>query len=446
MVGVPANNIEPIETAAPASLDSLPPEHDLVSFETLLETEAPIESSWEDATELVPAPAADPEMRRELNSIAQTAIASSAALAVERRQVEIAEAALMTAVPHRNPQLVLDLETPTGGDGPIEIGGRITFEILNSSLRTVRQRTALAGLHRAMAELESAELGVSLEVAEQVVEWMYLVELVSLRRRQVDLVRQLEKVSLPESAEANEEVDLVGQVQSQLAVDKREQELVAAQAAEDRCKSRLARLLDTDPDALSILGGKLVQSRTSLPTLPELLSRVDQVSSAVNLAALQLDESHWKHRLAQEKATPASEIGPTYRERVRDPGDQIGLRFETDLPIYDRNQDEIALRQAEIRKGEASIHAASQTVANAVVKLHEEFVSLEQRLSSIDDGQLSTINQYQALADNESVRDSISAAQRLELEEMILDVQAEQLGIKYRMTQIWAQLTIMLQL
>jgi cobalt-zinc-cadmium efflux system outer membrane protein len=304
-------------------------------------------------------------------------------LAARRHEIDVARGALITAGAFPNPQLVMDADGPVDGDGATDLSARLEFTIPTAGKRRFAQAAAQADVRRAQLALREESDRIAAAAADAALEVLYLQELAGLQARVEQLARQaaeiqkgrLEQGVITEIDSLGAEVD---------AVDVEADRLATVTQLES-ARLRLAREMGlATPRPLEVTGSLTVEY---LPQVP--LETVLHVARQVRpeLARAGVDVVRRRHELALSKANsvPDFQIGPRYGESFDDPNDTAGMRFSTDLPVFDVNQGGVCTSAAELRRTGALFDVAEITTLNDVASSYVQLAPIESRLNYFDE-------------------------------------------------------------
>ncbi|KKK68777.1 hypothetical protein LCGC14_2940650, partial [marine sediment metagenome] len=328
-------------------------------------------------------------------------------LRAREQEVDVARAQLVTAGLLPNPQLVMDTESPVHQNDPTELTTRVTFTIPTGGKMRRRKAVAEAGIRRARQTLSREAETVLLDAADAAIEVLYLQELLSLNKQyHAEAVKR-----------ANAEVlGLSGQLELGLA-DKIEVDI----------DSVLAEVESVETDT-RLTGARVVLSR-AIGMPPGVFVRM---RGALTEACLTLTESHRLHDLAHAEAKPDLVLGPRYQDPLGEDDDRIGVRFNMDLPIFDRNQGEILESAARIRANRALLETARLSSINDVVAAYMKLRSIQTGAKLFETRTVDLISRYKDLIRDPDIRQGISASQTAEIQQELLTFRKRHLDLRYQ--------------
>jgi outer membrane protein, heavy metal efflux system len=323
------------------------------------------------------------------------AIQKNLALLAERANLSIAEAGRITARLRPNPVLSggansLDwLGTgfnETNGAGPPEYALRIDVPFERGGKRELRTALADRAARVAEAQLEDTVRRLRLDVtlaSIDVLEAKAKLQLAQDNLQTLERLVQLNQRRLTSGAIAPLEV-----TRSRVAMLQYRGNLKTAQLALSEARLRLLPLLGSKPgdppvDVDESLSVATPDTGSDLSTLEAeaRTSRPDLVARRLEQARTQAD---LRLQVAQGKVDYT--LGAEYRRQqgVNGTGNLLGLFVSVPLPIFNRNQGEIARATAEDGKAGRSLRALEADVAAEVASAFEQFESSRQLLLDIE--------------------------------------------------------------
>jgi len=325
------------------------------------------------------------------------ALEKNLSLLAERVNISIAEARLITARLRPNPVVSaggdhLDL-LGTGFNeinaaGPAEFNLRTDFTIERGGKRSSRIAVAQHALGVAELEFLNAVRGLRLEVQSAFVEAL-------LARHRVELARQ--------NLEALNRIVEVNQVRWR-AGDVAEVELIRSRVAALQQANALRRAeldLRTVLIRLQTLMGR-ARPAPDFDVLGELRreTRVAPLEEWLKIAlenrpdllalrrAVQRSAAELQLELARSK--PDVTLGSEYRRQqgLAGTGNMLGFFVEIPLPVFDRNQGEIARAREELRQAELRVRALEASIRAEVENAYRQWQSSRESLEQIETAML----------------------------------------------------------
>jgi len=344
--------------------------------------------------------AATPALGEEKITLEQAlaeALEKNLSLLAERVNISIAEARLITARLRPNPVVSaggdhLDL-LGTGFNeinnaGPAEFNVRTDFTIERAGKRSSRIAVAQHALGVAELEFLNAVRGLRLEVQSAFVEAL-------LARHRVELARQ--------NLEALNRIVEVNQVRWR-AGDVAEVELIRSRVAALQQANALRRAeldLRTVLIRLQTLMGR-ARPAPDFDVLGELRreTRVAPLEEWLKIAlenrpdllalrrAVQRSAAELQLELARSK--PDLTLGSEYRRQqgLAGTGNMLGFFVEIPLPVFDRNQGEIARAREELRQAELRVRALEASIRAEVENAYRQWQSSRESLEQIETAML----------------------------------------------------------
>jgi cobalt-zinc-cadmium efflux system outer membrane protein len=347
-----------------------------------------------------------------LDQAVQEAIAHNLDLAAERLNINVAEAREITARLRPNPVLsvsgqTLNLLGATYSSstplGPNQFNIHTDFPIERGHKRD--QRIAVAKEEKALAEL-----GVR-EVMRQVI--------ASVQNAFVDVQQAKENLKLAqenlrslESVVAINEARLRSGDLAQVELDRSRvaalQYRAAVQQAQlqlDQAKTQLQQLLgrkqkSPDFDVAGELRRDTVLDSPAEITRLALARRPDFLA---NQAAQSRSRADLRLQLANGKVDYSIGTEYTHQSAWGISGSSLGVYFSVPLPVFNRNQGEIARAQREIALGAARSEAVQASIQTEVEKAYRQYTVSRQLLANVE---------TEMLAKARSVRDTTDYSYR----------------------------------
>ena len=421
----------------------MPPEDDAASPEgvvpAVLERPATASSLAPSASQ----DGAEPDPNWTLETVLRFALRHQPVLLARQYEVNAARARLLGVGLLPNPRLVVDSETPTHG-GPTELDGRITFEIPLAAKRHARKAVACAGIQRAKVALSRETENVLLEAADAAVEVLYLQDLLKLREQISQLAAKKAESKVPDLGRQTKRLDLSDRLKADIEAANREAERLDAENRLRVARLRLSRAIGLTPSTELRMEGHLAVDSLRLEPLESMLAKSERTGLLIDEASAALTESQQRYRLAWAEAIPNPELGPTYRDELGTTDKQIGARFATDLPIFDRNQDEICQRGSEIQASRALLDAATGATRADVASAYAELESLRDSLTALETGAMERLRSYEDLLRDPNARKGITETQVLEVSQRSLELKVQHLELRYRFVRLSVRLEILL--
>ncbi|HEV8210956.1 MAG TPA: TolC family protein [Vicinamibacterales bacterium] len=343
------------------------------------------------------------------------AIDRNLSLLAERVNLTIADAAIVTAALRPNPVLSggansLDwLGTgfnEVNGAGPPEYSARVDFVLERGSKRALRTTMAAAAKTVSEAQLSDSIRRLTLDVTLASIDVLEAKSKLQLATSNLDALTRL--VQLNERRLSGGAIPPLEVTRARVAMLQYRASVSSAQLALTQARLKLQTLIgrgstsplvDLDeplgiaPAAVPIdLGGLQAAARINRP----------------DVRALQREQARSQSDLRLQLANGKVDytIGAEYRRQqgVNGTGNLAGLFFSVPLPIFNRNQGEIARAGAEQEKATRSFAALNNSVDGEVASAYQEFESARQLLTDMErdllqpaaDARAGTTYMYQA--------------------------------------------------
>jgi cobalt-zinc-cadmium efflux system outer membrane protein len=344
--------------------------------------------------------AATPALAEEKITLEQAlaeALEKNLSLLAERVNISIAEARLITARLRPNPVLSaggdhLDL-LGTGFNeinnaGPEEFNLRTDFTIERARKRSSRIAVAQHALGVAELEFLNAVRGLRLEVQSAFVEALLARHRVELARQNLETLNRIVEVNQVRWRAGDvAEVELI---RSRVAALQQANALRRAELDLRTVLIRLQTLMGRARPApdFDVLGELRRETRVApleewlkiaLENRPDLLA----LRRAVQRSAAEL-------QLELARAKPDLTLGSEYRRQqgLAGTGNMLGFFVEIPLPVFDRNQGEIARAREELRQAELRVRALEASIRAEVESAYRQWQSSRESLEQIETAML----------------------------------------------------------
>jgi cobalt-zinc-cadmium efflux system outer membrane protein len=299
-------------------------------------------------------------------------------LAVAQAGVEAARGRAQQAGLRINPEFSVELEN---------FGGSGSLSGLQSSELTVSlsQKLDLAG-HRparmtvAEAELAAAQLRFIIARADltQKVRNLFAAgvaaqEALDLAQENVERAEELANVAR-ELVDAGREPPL-RRLRAEAALAQAIASLKSAEADEQTAYNLLAALLGSSIPPEELIGG------SNIP-LPEELDPSSNLDVALAVAEVVIARANFKQARADGRVDPSVGIGLRHMRDSGDVGLMVGISVP--LPIFDRNQGNIAAAVSEVQAAEAKVSAARLDATARAASARASLTAADSRLSALE--------------------------------------------------------------
>lgn len=326
------------------------------------------------------------------------ALAKNLDLAAQKYNISIAEARQITAALRPNPVVTVSGQTlnligarysAASPAGPNQYNLQTDFPIERGHKREERQ--AVAREDRTLAELGVREMmrQVIFAVQNAFVDVQHAKETLKLAQ---DNLKSLEGVvAINESRLKSGDLAKVELDRSQVAALQFRTAVQQAQLQLDQAKTQLQYLLGRSQMATNFdvagplrsdvaLDSEAEIKRLALERRPDvLLTKEGQVRSRADLR-LQIANGKVDYTIGTEY---------THQNAYGYGGSSLGFYFSAPLPVFNKNQGEIARAQREIAQGGAKIEALNASINAEVERAYRQYTVSRQLLSSIENDVLS---------------------------------------------------------
>jgi outer membrane protein, heavy metal efflux system len=323
------------------------------------------------------------------------AIQKNLGLLAERANLTVAEAGLITARLRPNPVLSGGANSldwlGTGfnelnGAGPPEYAIRVDVPFERAHKRELRSEVADSVKRVAEAQFADAVRRLKIDVTLASVDVLEAKAKLQLARDNLQALERL--VQLNERRLTSGAIPPLEVTRSRVAMLQYRGSVKTAELALTEARLKLLPLVGRRPDEPPIdiddrlgippaeaspdLSGLLQLARSTRPDLQAL--RREQARSQADL----------RLQVAQGKVDYT--VGAEYRRQqgVNGRGNLLGLFFSAPLPVFNRNQGEIARAEAEGEKSVLSVAALDTQIAGEVASAYQEYESSRQLLSEIE--------------------------------------------------------------
>jgi outer membrane protein, heavy metal efflux system len=328
-----------------------------------------------------------------IDSAVVEAVGKNLDLIAARVEIGIAEAREITARLRPNPELGVSADhldmigygfSLDNGAGPAEYAVGVEYPIEVAGKRKKRITAAEAATRVAQLEFLDAVRSAIFEVQSTFVDALLADKHLSLARtnlqsqeRIVDLNR--ERLGLGDIAE----VELL---RSRLAALEYWNAVRLAETRYRIAVTSLQKLMGRSPISRSVGVAGQLRTQSELPERERVLKLA--LERRPDLQALKLDfdraEADWRLELANAKVDPA--VGAEYRRQqgVNGTGNSLGFTFGIAIPVFDRNQGEIARALQERHQAQFRVKALEAAVTEEVENAYEALQAALELLSAIE--------------------------------------------------------------
>lgn len=361
------------------------------------------------------------------------ALENNLSLLAERVNIAVAEARLITARLRPNPVLSaggdhLDL-LGTGfneinGAGPSEFNLRADFTIERGGKRP--GRIAVAEHGRGVAELEflDAVRTLRLEVQNAFVDVLLAKEKLALARQNLETLNRI--VEINEARWRAGDIAEVELIRSRVAALEQASVLRRSEAEVRSAVIRLLSLMGRTRFAADAdVAGQLRRDH-EVPRLEDL--RRAALERRPDLRALRLTARRAAAELKLElaRARPDLTVGSEYRRQqgLAGTGNMLGFFLAVPLPVFDRNQGEIARARHELRQAELRVRALEAAILAEVENAHQHCQASRRLLDEVETGMLAQAREVRDITEYSYGRGQASLLELLDTQRAFNDAYA----------------------
>jgi cobalt-zinc-cadmium efflux system outer membrane protein len=371
-------------------------------------------------------------------------LANHPVLQAMEHEVEVARAEVVTAGLRQNPHFVFATETPIFRDGPTELGGRVTFPILTGRKRRLRRAAACTGVRRAELAVGRQRQQLLEESAAAAVDVLYLQELVGINAQLSQLATKISTATVSTLSLGQVELKVAGQMAAEIAAADAEARHLSTETQLAVARRKLARTMGLPPPAEPGVAGRLGLDLGQLIPLETVLAIARENRLELAEARVAVSESHQQHAVAHAEAHPDLELGPRYIGPLGEDKDQIGVRLDVDLPLFDRNQGAICQTAAQIRVNRARLRVAELETLSDVAAAHAELKQLQKELNYYNERVAQLTAKTTSLLADPAISRGISDYQELTIQLALAKMRRDRLQLAYRYEQLLTRLQLFL--
>lgn len=321
------------------------------------------------------------------------ALAHNPSLTAEKVNVSIADADVLTAGLRPNPVISTGADhldfVGTGfsefnGGGPAELNFRTDFTIERGRKRQRRVETAEKARLVARLGISDAARTVVLETQSAFVDALLARDTVALAIQNRQSLHRI--VEINEARLRAGDISNVELTRSRLAALQFENSVREGELRLKAALIRIATLTGRDrPDAIAGVTGQFRRD-VQVPSLEELKALAIRMRPDLLAARAEVSraEAEYQLQLAQAKSDYAVGTEVRRQQGVNGKSNSVGLFLEMPLPVFNRNQGEIARASAQRRQLELRRRAQEQAVAAEVETAYTELVTARDLLNAIE--------------------------------------------------------------
>ncbi len=356
----------------------------------------------------------------------------------------MARATLITAGILPNPKLIFDADTPTSDPGAAELTSRVMFTIPTGGKRHLAEIAAKAGIDEARWAVDTEAHLLLTETADAALEVLFLQELVKLQQEMIRIAQEavdLERARIEGGAITPAEA--LGT------------EIDAAEIEFDRLsnesKLELARL--TLSRAMGLSSPQLVRIRGTLDVVPIESTPLDQLLAEAARARPDLvkaEASIYKSRrdldYAHSTAIPDFEIGPRHSTEVgsRRDDDTAGVRFDSEVPLWDLKQGDVYEAASMIRVNEALADEVHMTSLHDVAEAWLQIRPIEAALAQFNQRVLPLAERARELLKDPETAQALDPVDLSDQLRKVAQIRQKRLELQYQHNLIRTKLELLL--
>ena len=335
------------------------------------------------------------------------AVTHNPALLAQRGTLAVADAAVITAGLRPNPVLTGDVDSldlvGTGfselnNAGPPQAAVRVDVPLERGRKRSLRSEVAQYGKQLTQAQVSDAVRRLKLDVMLACVDVLEAKARLELARDNLQTLQKL--VDLNDRRVATGAIAPLEVTRSRVAMLQYRASVRTAELSLTQARIKLLPLLGVRAGeaAIDIVDRLGLPSPAAAPVLSDLqasarATRPDLRASRSDQARTQADL-----RLQVAQATVDYTVGAEFRRQqgIAGRGNMLGFFVSVPLPVFNRNQGEIARAQAETRRSDLALTATEGDVSAEVASAFEEFQSSRQLVAEIERDLLQPANDARA--------------------------------------------------
>jgi cobalt-zinc-cadmium efflux system outer membrane protein len=363
-------------------------------------------------------------------------------LRARQHEVEAARARLITAGLLPNPRFVLNTGSPLDREGPTDLLGRLEFTILTGGKRRLREAAAEAGIQRTRLALDRETEQVLAEAADAAVEVLYLQELTGLQSQLSEMAAKT--AALHRDRFKAGQITYAATILSALDAGNVEMARLGAQGLLELARVRLSRAIGLPPSERPSVQGQLdVEAIPPVP-LEKVLAQAERSRPELAESRAALRESQQRLAVAEADARPDIVLGARLRTTLGERGNDMGGRFETDVPVFDRNQGRIAEGAAMVGTSRAMVDVTKIATLSDVAAAYLELRATQSRLELYQTHVRPAAEDAEKTIREARAEEVLTPSRISELLEQLVRVRVQHLDLRYRHDRLRTRLEILL--
>lgn len=328
-----------------------------------------------------------------LDQAVKEAMEKNLSLAAERLSIRVAEARQITAALRPNPVLTLDSDylplagtefSRINGAGPMELAARTDFVLERGGKR--RDRMAVAAADKTVAELGVRDVmrRVILDVQTAYVDVQQAKGNLALAESNLKSLNGIVEINTVRVK--NGDLAQVELSRSQVAALQYETAVRQAELQLRQAKTRLALLLGRTGVTPDFEVSPEIRRDTLSFTLADLRRKAMTLRPDLGLIEKTQARSQADLRLQLAQGKVDYTVGTMYHRQmsISGRGNSLGLYFSAPLPVFNRNQGEIARAQRDIEQATARIQAMRAGIDTEVTTAWQQYNTSKQLLDDIE--------------------------------------------------------------
>jgi cobalt-zinc-cadmium efflux system outer membrane protein len=345
--------------------------------------------------------------RLTLDTAVAEALEKNLDLIATRAGVSIADANLITARLRPNPVLSLDANhldwlgtgfSAANAGGPVEYGARVDFLLERGAKRA--RRAAVAQEERAIAEAAvlDAVRTLKLEVQEAFIDLQLAQENLALARENASSLEEI--VTLNQARARGGEVAEVELLRSRIAALQSQQLVRTAELKVRTERRRLERVIGRTPGVLAFEIEALERPAAITESPAELQARAFRARP--DLRALQRTQARSQAEIRLQLAQGQIDftIGAEYRRQtVTGHSNSLGVFMSAPLPLFDRNQGNVARVNQEERQADTRVRQLQQVITGEVDIASAHYATAETTLKIVEADMLTQARDVRSITD-----------------------------------------------
>jgi cobalt-zinc-cadmium efflux system outer membrane protein len=358
------------------------------------------------------------------------AIANNPDLKADRFDVVVAGAGVQAAGLWPNPTISfsadhLDLAgtpfTEENGAGPSEYSLRADWPFALPSVRKARRAAAAYAYDRAAGTSADRTRRLRLDVQDAFIDLMLTQRLVSLSRDNLDGMR---KVAAMNDARVRAgdlaEVELM---RTRVAVRQLENDADLADLARRNAARRLQALTGRPADGPPLEAVGDFAAGTSVADDSALVGRALAARGDLRAAEADVARAEADSRLQRSLGRPEFGLGAEFRRQdgVNGRGSSLGFFISAPLPLFDRNQGEVARADAEALQAAQRLRALRASVATEVKQALDRFTTARTLLERLERDQAGEARQLREIVGYAYTRGEASLIELLDAQRAFND-------------------------